>query len=526
MGECDSKPIKEINPGAAKRVPLSNYNESAKSVCKITFKQTSKSATGFFCNDSYKNRFLITNQHVISPETVRLNPTITIEIYDRKTFDLNLRSNQINIQYFSSLDITLIQINNLNELCNRIKFLEIDLNYKKGYQVYLNNDIITLGYPLGKTVECCPGKITQIMDNEFKHNCDTDHGSSGSPIILASNLNVIGIHTGGVKNNKEAFNLGTFIGTIMNNNINNSINNYNMNNKNTKTITNILPNNEKRIIRKSNKNENYIIASFKIDSKDAYSDIRIINSYEASKRRDSNFKFDENLRNEKEIKQCKIQVEGKFIPFSYTYKFGSIGYFKIIYFFQNDIKRLNYMFYGCSNLTNLDLSNFNTQNVTNMREMFCGCSNLTNLDLSNFNTKNVTDMIGMFYGCSNLTNLDLSNFNTKNVTDMNEMFANCSNLTNLDLSNFNTKNVTNMMGMFYGCSNLTNLDLSNFNTKNVTDMSRMFANCSNLTNLDLSNFNAQNVTDMSEMFEKTDKLPLSNIICYDEKLLSKAKIKY
>ena len=28
------------------------------------------------------------------------------------------------------------------------------------------------------------------------------------------------------------------------------------------------------------------------------------------------------------------------------------------------------MFYGCSNLTNIDLSSFNTQNVTNMMSMY------------------------------------------------------------------------------------------------------------------------------------------------------------
>ena len=53
-------------------------------------------------------------------------------------------------------------------------------------------------YPLGKSIECCHGKILEIMDKEFKHNCDTDKGSSGFLIILASNLNAIGIHTGGV----------------------------------------------------------------------------------------------------------------------------------------------------------------------------------------------------------------------------------------------------------------------------------------------------------------------------------------
>ena len=34
--------------------------------------------------------------------------------------------------------------------------------------------------------------------------------------------------------------------------------------------------------------------------------------------------------------------------------------------------------------------------------MFCGCSSLKNIDVSKFNTKNVTNMSGMFSGCSSL----------------------------------------------------------------------------------------------------------------------------
>jgi surface protein len=60
------------------------------------------------------------------------------------------------------------------------------------------------------------------------------------------------------------------------------------------------------------------------------------------------------------------------------------------------------MFYECSSLTNINLSNFNTQNVTNMSWMFGGCSSLTNINLSNFNTQNVTNMSLMFGGCSSL----------------------------------------------------------------------------------------------------------------------------
>ena len=44
----------------------------------------------------------------------------------------------------------------------------------------------------------------------------------------------------------------------------------------------------------------------------------------------------------------------------------------------------------------------------------------------------------MFFDCNSLTSLNLSNFNTQNVTDMNYMLSNCNSLTSLNLSNFNT----------------------------------------------------------------------------------------
>ena len=52
----------------------------------------------------------------------------------------------------------------------------------------------------------------------------------------------------------------------------------------------------------------------------------------------------------------------------------------------------DYMFFNCKSLLSLDLSNFNTQSVTNMESMFYDCKSLLSLDLSNFNTQNVTNM--------------------------------------------------------------------------------------------------------------------------------------
>ena len=57
--------------------------------------------------------------------------------------------------------------------------------------------------------------------------------------------------------------------------------------------------------------------------------------------------------------------------------------------------------------------------------MFCGCSSLKELNLNNFNTNNVTNMSRMFSGCSSLKELNLNNFNTNNVTNMSYMFSRC-----------------------------------------------------------------------------------------------------
>ena len=61
-------------------------------------------------------------------------------------------------------------------------------------------------------------------------------------------------------------------------------------------------------------------------------------------------------------------------------------------------------------------------------------------------------MSSMFEECSSLKELNISNFNTNNVTDMSDMFKGCKLLTELNISNFNINNATNMKGMLTGYS--------------------------------------------------------------------------
>ena len=50
---------------------------------------------------------------------------------------------------------------------------------------------------------------------------------------------------------------------------------------------------------------------------------------------------------------------------------------------------MSYMFSYYNKLSKLNLSSFNTNNVTNMSRMFEFCRNLNKLNLSSFNTNNV-----------------------------------------------------------------------------------------------------------------------------------------
>ena len=239
-----------------------------------------------------------------------------------------------------------------------------------------------------------------------------------------------------------------------------------------------------------------------------------------------------------------------------------------------------YWFCFCSNLTTIEgIEYLNTEKVTNMKDMFYRCSALTSLDLSNFNTENVTDMKEMFYSCSALTTIFVSDkFVTGQVTSSVDMFSGCdkligaikyagNNTNNKDYANYKTgyfapeggfpgyaefdggtgtltfrsdpstskperaynlnvetslpgwfaqrENIktvvfdasfanarpTNCYAWFYGCNNLTTIEgIENLNTENVTNMNSMFDRCSALTSLDLTNFNTAKVSDMSYMF--------------------------
>ena len=193
------------------------------------------------------------------------------------------------------------------------------------------------------------------------------------------------------------------------------------------------------------------------------------------------------------------------------------------------------LFQNCITLEYIDLSNFDTSNVTNMAFMFNHCNRLKEIKgLDKFITSKATTMEGMFQSCFKLEFIDVSSFDTSNVEIMNFMFVDCFKLKGIKgINKLNTKKVTNMTGMFENCLSLKYLNIENFDTSNVTNMSYMFNKCKklkeikgmdkfntiNLTTtyamfqfcteiekIDLSGFDTSNVTNMSYMFNKCKKL--------------------
>ena len=130
-----------------------------------------------------------------------------------------------------------------------------------------------------------------------------------------------------------------------------------------------------KIIIKLNKENiklNLIKAEINIKEEDINKEIRIINSFEEYKRKGGYVGFIKEkdyylYENEKEIKDnCKIRINNNNIDFNYFYKFKEKGIYTIEYIFTNNLTKTDFMFSECSSLTKIDLSNYNTQNVTNM----------------------------------------------------------------------------------------------------------------------------------------------------------------
>ena len=147
-----------------------------------------------------------------------------------------------------------------------------------------------------------------------------------------------------------------------------------------------------------------------------------------------------------------VNIENKIKPKNMAYWFYNISgnISGLTNIDTSQCASLNGCFYGNKAGISLDLSSWDTSNVTNMASLFSS-SKYSSVNVSNWDTSKATTMQYMFAG-NPITSLNLSSFDTGNVTSMENMFAYCENLSSITYGNrFVKKSGCNTSGMFSGC---------------------------------------------------------------------------
>lgn len=166
------------------------------------------------------------------------------------------------------------------------------------------------------------------------------------------------------------------------------------------------------------------------------------------------------------------------------------------------------MFRNDERQTSIEHVNFGstfTYNTANMVKFLNSCRALKFID-----SKVVckpTDLSGAFSGCSALTNIDLSGFDTSICTTFANLFDGCSALKDFsDLSDWDTSSVTNLSYAFSYCSGMIDTkDIEDWDVSKVKNFERTF-NLTGLEEVDLSDWDMSLATNTTRMFSQSKGL--------------------
>ncbi|MCR4733760.1 MAG: DUF285 domain-containing protein [Treponema sp.] len=157
------------------------------------------------------------------------------------------------------------------------------------------------------------------------------------------------------------------------------------------------------------------------------------------------------------------------------------------------------LFYGCTELEEVDLSGFDTRDAYKFEQMFMDCKKLKKVTFGDYlRTDKVNSMVKMFKNCESLESVVLKSssdtdpvMDCKNLTTMEEMFYGCKALKEVTLD-FHTPAVETMRALFEDCKSLEKVTFGRhfgvFNHAKYVNYAVMFAYCESLESIDLTNF--------------------------------------
>ena len=187
----------------------------------IIYTENRNKGTGFICKTPLlKNPVLITNNHVLNKNEIKNGKIIKLIINNKKPNTIEIDNSRVKFTNpDKSIDITIIEIKPKKDGIGINNYLELDENdinkNEENIELeYPNKSIYILHHPKGK-IYASFGLINYIKNNKtIYHFCNTEEGSSGSPILSLETFKVIGIHCGCYSGSQKV-NYGTSIKYIM-----------------------------------------------------------------------------------------------------------------------------------------------------------------------------------------------------------------------------------------------------------------------------------------------------------------------
>jgi hypothetical protein len=219
-----------------------------------------------------------------------------------------------------------------------------------------------------------------------------------------------------------------------------------------------------------------------------------------------------------------IKSTAQLVPIDCTGKvdlhqmFDNCGWSKIPKLINmNAATNLSGMYQNCANVTTIDTSAWNTTRVTKFANLFYGCTKLTTVDLSNITTGALSgassdSFYQLFTNCSSLTSIDMhhmvlpSTGNLNRIPSMSSMFTNCKALTSLTPPTTAFKTNGNWSGLFNNCQVLPSADIIAFinkinNPEDCSSLRGTFSNCKLLENISLDIHNANSLNTYQECYQ-------------------------
>lgn len=240
----------------------------------------------------------------------------------------------------------------------------------------------------------------------------------------------------------------------------------------------------------------------------------------------------------------KVRFKGTISGSSYKNFFRGCEKIKGIDFTGLDTTQSNRywnMFYQCTSLESVDVSQWKMSNVTDFREIFRGATALKEIiglekwDVSNgtlfertFDSLTLDELNLSGWNFEKADNLSLLFTNNRGVdpkigklimknckisnTDLSPIFSHIKNtLTEIDLSGVDAPKLANVNSLFNGYTNLKKANLSGMKTPKIGDMYQMFNGCTNLKEVNLNGMDTSQVTSMDSIFDGCSALTTANV---------------